>query len=204
MPITPNKLKERIAECVGLWRAEGDTKCSNEITFTNNSIFLILYFHKTLIRILPEIKNKVRIYIYSPNFRYPDIPLKNIRINKYLDARATKPYFIWRVASVTIYAKWKTIADRVTNSKKYCKPFLRGFFAGEGNIKAGSHGNRTIRIAQGKPSRLIEKLLTRLKLKHKYRPAERSYSITGRTHWELMAKYKLADLHPEKKIKFRK
>ena len=38
------EIKE-IAECVGLWLAEGDKKTSAEVTFTNNCMELIIFFH---------------------------------------------------------------------------------------------------------------------------------------------------------------
>ena len=40
--MTSKKLcTSEIAECVGLWLAEGDNKTRMEITFTNNCLFLI-------------------------------------------------------------------------------------------------------------------------------------------------------------------
>lgn len=41
-----NNFNKQTAECVGLWLAEGDNKCSNEITFTNNEITLICFLIK--------------------------------------------------------------------------------------------------------------------------------------------------------------
>ena len=38
-------MNKQISECVGLWLAEGDNKTISEITFTNNCIELILFFH---------------------------------------------------------------------------------------------------------------------------------------------------------------
>jgi len=43
-----DKFKEDIGQCVGLWLAEGDNTTNAEITFTNNSWELILYFHSIM------------------------------------------------------------------------------------------------------------------------------------------------------------
>ena len=39
-----DNINKETAECVGLWLAEGDKKTFREVTFTNNSIELILFF----------------------------------------------------------------------------------------------------------------------------------------------------------------
>ena len=44
----PTNFEKQIAECVGLWLAEGSTTSKSEITFTNNCLDLIDLFHKTM------------------------------------------------------------------------------------------------------------------------------------------------------------
>jgi len=41
----------KIAQCVGLWLAEGDRKSNHELTFTNNSKELIKFFHNAIMKI---------------------------------------------------------------------------------------------------------------------------------------------------------
>ncbi|MBI3037142.1 hypothetical protein HYY73_05345 [Candidatus Woesearchaeota archaeon] len=86
--------EDRIAECVGLWLAEGDNKSENEITFTNNCWKLVEFFHRNVRRLFVRHKPKIRIYIYQPNKNKTRISLKRVQVNYYLDERATKPYFI--------------------------------------------------------------------------------------------------------------
>ena len=191
-----------VVECVGLWLAEGDKKTHGEITFTNNCFDLIQYFHKTILKLFKNNYFNVRIYIYSPKGSKVNVSLKDCKINKYVDNRSTKPYFIWRLASVDLVKKWRYLVEKSQKNKKCYAEILRGFFAGEGNIKTGSHNNRTIRIAQGKPSELVEIILNKLNIKYKYKSNERSYVITGKTNWDICAKIRIADLHPIKKIRF--
>ena len=169
--------KYEIAECIGLWLAEGDKRCNNEINFSNNCFNLIKQFHKVIILLFKKYKFNIRIYIYTKYGEKVDIPIKKCKINRYIDKQATRPYFIWRLASVELNKKWKKIVKEISGNKKYYADFLRGFFAGEGNIKTGSHNNRTIRISQGKPLELIESILKHFKIDYKYSPRERSYVI---------------------------
>ena len=59
-------MNKEIAECVGLWLAEGDNKSNSEITFTNNEFSLVQFFHDTLTQVFSHHKFNVRIYIYFP------------------------------------------------------------------------------------------------------------------------------------------
>ena len=59
---------KQLAECAGLWLAEGDNKTNSEITFTNNCLELILFFRQVIEEIYKG-SNKPRLYIYSPNKR---------------------------------------------------------------------------------------------------------------------------------------
>jgi predicted transcriptional regulator len=79
---------------------------------------------------------------------------------------------------------------------------LRGFFAGEGNLKEGAHKNRTVRIAQKQRIEIIDSILGHFNIKSIFSERERAYVITGRNNWEKLAKLNIADLHPDKKRKF--
>lgn len=59
------ELTQEVAECVGLWLAEGDTKTTREITFTDNCPTLIEFFAKTIQQIFKEDAIKSRVYVYS-------------------------------------------------------------------------------------------------------------------------------------------
>jgi len=195
------KLTQEIAECVGLWLAEGDNKTRREITFTNNCIILVEFFAKTIQQIFKKYDLKPRVYIYSA---------KKVKINVnfdckkkyYNDNRARKPYLIFRINSVDITRQWRLLVEKAINMEKIYDSILRGFFAGEGNLKEGSHSNKTIRIAQGKPNKLIEKILEYYDITYQYSDRGRAYNITGKWNWDKSTQIKIADLHPIKKKKF--
>ena len=42
------KITKELAECVGLWLAEGDNKTNREVTFTNNVFDLIAFFSRNI------------------------------------------------------------------------------------------------------------------------------------------------------------
>lgn len=192
--------KKEIAECIGLWLAEGDNKSINEITFTNNSLYLIKYFHNTLFRLFKP--SNIRVYSYS-NSKNVEIPVRNVSFKKYIDKRATKPYYIWRFASIKLNKEWKQIVKNFLKDSYYQKYILRGFFAGEGSIKYSSHNSRQISISQKQRVSFIEKIFNRLKIKYKFEPYKRKgYIISNREDWDKLAKIKIADLHPQKKDKF--
>lgn len=189
-----------IAQCVGLWLAEGDRKSNLELTFTNNSKKLIKIFHNTIMKIYDG-KNEPRIYVYSPNDKKIKI-VGEIKTNFYLDKRASKPYYIYRLADVSFLKEWGKIVKKCKNDKKIYPYILQGFFAGEGNIKTGSHKNRTLRISQGKKNKFVEKVLDYLEVKYRFSERGRSYIITGRKNLEKLKDISIAELHPEKNQKF--
>jgi DNA-binding CsgD family transcriptional regulator len=186
---------------IGLWLAEGDSKSKHEITITNNCFELIIQSYNILRKLFKS--NNFRLYIYSPNSGL--VPVKkipNIRIREYVDKRASKPYYIIRIANVAFVKKWKGYVSKAIKTEKFYGDILRGFFAGEGNVKEGTHSNRTLRIAQKNQIEIVDKILEKYKIEYTFRPSERAYVIFGRLNWEKMAKIKVADLHPDKKRKF--
>ncbi|MEM5778387.1 MAG: hypothetical protein QXD43_05875 [Candidatus Aenigmatarchaeota archaeon] len=190
----------KLAECVGLWLAEGDNKSKLEITITNNCWDIIIYFHFLMKKLFKDIKP--RIYVYDSNKYFKKINLDNIRFRYYIDRRAKKTYYIYRIADVKIVKMWHKIIKKIKLKKYLYEHILRGFFAGEGNLKEGSHSNRTIRIAQGKSNNFLEAILKKLGVDFKFSQRERSYVITGRKNWSILAQKRIADLHPIKKSKF--
>lgn len=194
-------VNKRIAECVGLWLAEGDNKCNNEITFTNNDSSLIKFFHRNVKNLFSNYQFNIRLYVYTSNGKNVNSPIKVDKINFYTDNRSTKPYYIWRLASVSLNKEWKKIVEDYKSNSQYYADILRGFFAGEGNIKSSSHNSRTIRISQ-KESKFLEKLLNYFNIEFGYRKENRSYNITHKPNWDILAKIHIADLHPIKKEKF--
>ena len=194
------KITSEIAEVVGLWLAEGNNKCNNEITFTNNCYDLVLYFDSILSKLF-NIPNK-RLYIYSaPNQKFPDLSSFSI-VRSYQDIRATKPYFIWRVASVKLMKDWKLLVEETMKHSENFPHVLRGYFAGEGNIKTGTHSNRVLRIAQKHEEEWISNILDMLGITYLFERSHRQYNISGKWNWDIFAEHKLADLHPIKKDKF--
>ncbi len=192
-----------IAECVGLWLAEGDSKTKREITFTNNCFPLIKYFSNTILKIFKEYHLKPRIYVYTAKKEKTKVPLKNMQINYYVDKRATKPYFIFRVCSTKAVYQWHYLVKKITQQKKHYTNILRGFFAGEGNIKnIESHKQRVVRIAQKEPNNLIERILNYNDIQYRFSHHERTYVISGIWNWNKLAGIKIADLHPVKKESF--
>lgn len=194
-------ITSEVAEVVGLWLAEGDNKTGSEITFTNNSLELIKFFGSTIQRIFKDYDLNPRIYVYSAGKENTILSL-DYPVKYYTDKRAKKPYFIFRVASIEVVKQWGYIVEKVKIDKGYYADILRGFFAGEGNIKKGSHSCRAIRIAQKKPNKLIEEILDYHGISYKFFPRERTYQITGKWNWEKLARIRMADLHPEKRGRF--
>jgi len=190
------------AECIGLWLAEGDNKTTSEITFTNNCLDLINLFYNVINKNFSHYHYNPRIYVYSKNKEEIKIPYENCIVKYYVHKRATKPFFILRFASVRMIKEWKDFVNKILQKKEVYPYILRGFFAGEGNIKEGSHSLRVLRIAQGRQKDFIDNLLNELNIKYLFRPNERAYVISGKLNWNIFAKYTLADLHPDKKRKF--
>ncbi len=193
----------RLAECVGLWLAEGDNKSNYEITFSNNCWDLVAYFHNTLSCLFKEYKPNIRIYVYEPKKINAKVLVKDVQINYYSDNRATKPYYIWRLASVELMRKWKRISLLLQNCPKKYPGILRGFFAGEGSVKEGTHCSRAIRISQAKRISCIDNCLNSLGIQYSFSEHHREgYVIRGRENLEILAKIGIASLHPIKAIKF--
>ena len=193
-------MTQDLAVCVGLWLAEGNNKCNNEITFTNNSFELIEYFNRVLSNLFENHQPRIRVYVYDNATSKADVPLDNVSIRHYKDFRANKPYFIWRLASVSLMQKWKKIVNEITSEEHNYASILKGIFAGEGNIKsAGYHNSRTIRIAQKGEHELITKILNYFGISFKFIERERAYNLTGRWNWDKFAKMGIADLHPDKR-----
>jgi len=191
-----------VAECVGLWLAEGDQNSKSEITFTNNCIELIEHFINTTDLLFKNLQYNKRIYVYTSDGSKPETPFKNCQIKYYIHKRATKPYFIFRIASVGIVKKWKEIVKSLLNKNEFYPFILRGFFAGEGNIHEGKRSVRIIRISQKERKNFIDKFLNFLSLNYNFTSSNRMYNISNKRNWDIFAKYNLADLHPKKKEKF--
>lgn len=195
-------LAPRVAECVGLWLAEGDSKSRREITFTNNCWNLINLFYKTINKIFNDYTYNPRIYVYSKEGGKVDIPIKSCAVKFYKHQRATKPYFILRFASVKMVKRWKKIIETNLKCQSNNRYVLRGFFAGEGNLHSGSHNTRIIRISQKEQKRFIDKILDEFNIRFSFDPKKRNYIIYGKPNWDIFARLKIADLHPDKKEKF--
>ncbi len=194
--------KKREAECVGLWLAEGGNKSKSEITFTNNCLGLVDLFKKTINEIFKDCSYNQRIYVYSKTGKKIKVPYDDCVIKYYAHERATKPFFIYRIASVKLIGKWREIVNKSLNLKEFYPYVLRGFFAGEGNIKEVSHNSRVLRIAQKERKEFIDVILKDLGIKFSFNSKGRSYEIHGKPMWDIFANLKLADLHPHKKRRF--
>jgi hypothetical protein len=195
------KFEEQIAQCTGLWLAEGDSVSKSEITLTNNNPELILLFHKTLTKLFNP-KNPPRVYVYSPSVKMkPTLPLDIIH-KHYVDGRANKSYYIYRVADVNIVNQWQSMTLNITQNVHFFKNILQGFFAGEGNIKfIKKSKSRIIRISQGQINPLLEKILNYFQIDFIYSPKERAYIISKRENLERLVKIDIGILH---KIKNKK
>jgi DNA-binding HxlR family transcriptional regulator len=194
----------RLAECVGLWLAEGDNKTIREITLTNNSIDVILFFHEQIMKMY-EGKNEARIYVYSPSKRKLYNSIGNIKINFYTDERANKPYYIYRIADVAFLKKWHNIVEKIKDRKELSVHILRGFFAGEGNIKFDQkYGTRIVRISQGKRNEFLERMFKKFKLTFKYDDEKRMYWIYGKSNLNKLEELDIASLNPIKYAEFRR
>jgi len=195
------KTSYKLAECVGLWLAEGYKKSKYEITFTNNCIPLVELFADTIQKQFKNYSIKPRVYVYSANDEKINISF-DCNLKYYTDIRANKPYLIYRVGSAKVLKEWLKIVTKIKNEEEFYHDILRGFFAGEGNVKEGAHSNKTLRIAQGKQDEFIEKILKYFDITYRYYPNGRAYNITGIWNWKKFAKLKIPDLHPDKKKKF--
>jgi len=193
---------KRIAECCGLWLAEGSTTSNSEITFTNNCLELVDLFKRTMNELFRGESYNQRIYVYSKTGEKVSLPYGDCIINYYIHKRATKPFFIFRIASVKLIKKWNQIVKEMLENKDSYPYILRGFFAGEGNVHTGKKSVRVLRISQGKPKKFIDNLLKEFGIKFNFEIGNRNYILSGKSNWDIFAKFKLADLHPNKKEKF--
>ncbi len=191
-----------LAECIGLWLAEGDNKTNAEITFTNNCLELIDLFHNILSSYFKMPDNKIRMYIYSTDGKGLSLPYKNVVIKNYIHKRASKPYIIFRIASRELVKRWKALVRIALDDQRLYPEILRGFFAGEGNVKGGKRGVRVLRISQRYQKKYIDDLLNEFGINFNFRAKNRNYVISGKSNWDIFAKFKLADLHPDKKERF--
>jgi len=191
-----------IAKLCGLWLAEGDNRTNSEITFTNNNKNLVLFFHSNITRLF-DFKNLPRLYVYSPSRNHrPTLPI-NATHKYYVDERASKPYFIYRVSDVEAVKKWKRLVDFIRNKKKFYPFLLQGFFAGEGSLKFHFKSkSRALRISQGKPNLLIENILNSIRITFDYDQQKRNYEITGRNNLEKLKSLDISMMHSEKHKKF--
>ncbi|MBU1622008.1 MAG: hypothetical protein KJ597_00370, partial [Nanoarchaeota archaeon] len=110
--------KKEVAECVGLWLAEGDNKTTKEVTFTNNCLELVLFFHENIKKLYTG-KNNSRLYIYSSTPRVLVSNLNGLVIRNYIDNRANKTYYIFRLSDVKFVRKWKELVKNLKNNKNF-------------------------------------------------------------------------------------
>jgi len=192
-------VKRNVPHCVGLWLAEGDQKTKNEITFTNNCPELIELFRSTINRLFPNTNS--RLYCYGA--KAGDKLIEGIT-NFYSDKRASKPYYIYRLANVKYVPKWKNIVNEAITDPKNYQEILQGFFAGEGNVKySKKQKSRVIRIAQKNRVSFLEKILDDLNVTYTFEKSNRSYWISNYKNLKKLFDVKLGILHPEKHKKFK-
>ncbi len=189
-----------LAQCVGLWLAEGDRKTKNEITFTNNNLDLVILFKRTIENLFFTKKSK--IYVYSKEKDKPNLSFPDTIIHYYLDDRANKPCYLFRFNSTHLLKEWHEIVNEISEIQECYIDILRGFFAGEGNIKRGSHNSRCIRMAQKKEMPIINNILNFLGVTFRFKENESGYIITGKWNWDKLATIDVASLHHKKHIDF--
>ena len=190
-----------LAECVGLWLAEGDTKSRYELTFTNNSAELIQHFYSCLSKLFSE--GRFRLYIYGLG-ESVEPPVQGVFVKNYVDKRATKPYFIIRLASKDLIKRWRFLVSTCffLSDKNIVASILRGFFAGEGSVKVSSHNSRILRIAQRDRVPYLERWFSILGLKYHFLQKNRTYEFSGRSNWDIFSVFSIAVLHPLKNKAF--
>lgn len=195
-------MDKELAECLGLWFAEGDSVTKGEINFCNSELYLVEYFDTILRRFIGDCQVNFRVYCYSKKGGNFKVPFKDAQLNFYSDKLARRPYYIWRVASVKLTTIWRYLFEEVILDEKYYADFLRGFFAGEGSVKLGSHTSRKLTIAQKSRLSFLEYMFDYLGLTYRFWPNQRCYEFTGKKNWNIFYQYGLANLHPLKKQKF--
>lgn len=192
-----------VAEVVGLWLADGWHNSSSEIVFTNNCVELVKHFKKVMEHFINGRGASPRIYIYSRHKDSFVVNFPDVKVRWYVDSRATKPYYMYRIASRGLLKEWKAVVKEYKERPERYLDILRGFFAGEGNINFNKKCNsRVVRIAQGKPNYFLECMLRHLKIKYRFSERGRAYEISGRAYLERLATLRIADLYPSKNQKF--
>ncbi len=193
----------RLGQVVGLWLAEGDKVTRMEVTFTNNQPYLIELFHEVIQENLVA-SNTPRIAVYLPRKDSPYAhPVASARYRVYIDRRANFPYHIYRLSGVHVVKEWRKLVRGTCRIATNYQSILQGFFAGEGNVKTGLHYSRAVRIAQGRPNRLLEKMLHHFRISFVY-GGHREYSITGRYNLAKFHSLELTVLHRAKHERFLK
>lgn len=198
-------MKKEIAECIGLWLAEGDNKTAYEITFTNNCLLLVMHFKTTIENFFKNDSFNPRVYVYSPTHNHESMEsiFLNCKINYYTDKRANKPYMVYRIASVKLVKEWKKLVLETLTKVEFFADILRGFFAGEGTVHASKY-SKTLGIAQAKRLPWLEGILIHLGItKFRYDEKHRSYEVWRRENWDIFNNFELVTLHPDKNQKFK-
>lgn len=193
-------MKKDLARCIGLWLAEGDTKTEREVTFTNNCFYLIKLFYRT-IRDFSGL-DWFRLYVYKSSESSDYSSLEGVKTNLYIDERATRTYYVLRLASTELVKKWKNVVEDAKSDPELYQYILQGFFAGEGNVYEGARNSRRLRISQGKPDEFLETMLDHFGIDYYFRAENRSYVITKKRNWDTFADLDLCELHSRKKRKF--
>jgi hypothetical protein len=195
-------MKNNLARCIGLWLAEGDTKTSREITFTNNCFELIQLFYNVVGNYGKECNVNLQVYKPSKSSNFRTIDEQNVSVKEYTDDRASKPYYIVRFYSTELCKNWNDNVEKAKQNEEMYPYILQGFFAGEGNLYEGKRNSRRIRIAQGEPDEFLEEMLDHLGINYRFRSENRSYVVTKKCNWDEFAELNLCNLHPIKKEKF--
>ena len=195
---------KEVAECIGLWLAEGDSKTKREITFTNSEISLVRLFHRTITSIISS-ENKPRVYAYLPSKDSEMQIIRGVNRRIYIDARANRPYYLYRLYGRNEWKQWHRAVEKICKREDCLNSILKGFFAVEGNVKISvNYGSRMLRIAQNSRVKVIEKALQHHGIKFRFNPKGSSgYEIWGENNLQNAASIGIADLHAAKKKKLK-
>jgi hypothetical protein len=101
-----------------------------------------------------------------------------VRYKVYLAERANVPYYLYRVSGVDLVRRFRLRVQLACGSVASHAGTLRGFFADEGNVKAGKRDVRALRIAQAKRHPLEERILRHHGISFRY--SERGKSVNLR------------------------
>lgn len=129
-------------------------------------------------------------------------PINVASYRAYIDSRASRPYYIYRVSGVELVGPWHRFVKSICKDIEAYQWILQGFFAGEGNVKFSRLQNsRVLRIAQGVRHPLLEKILRHFGISFRY-GGHREYVISGRINLEKLDSLGIASLHPLKQRQF--